>query len=96
MRKTNEQTVGEVIAEIFEAYRYSGRFDEMSIMNAWPKVTGKMISKHTVRLDIKNKTLFVTLNSSALRNELSYSRTKLIKLLNNKAGKEVITDLVFR
>lgn len=96
MRKTNEQTIGEVIAEIFEAYHYSEKFDEMKIMNAWPQVTGKMTAKHTKSLKISNKTLFVSLDSDPLRNELIYSRSKLLALLNKKAGKEVITQIVFR
>lgn len=96
MRKTNEQTVGEVISEIFEVFHYSDKIDEMKILNAWPKVTGKMIAKYTTYLKVKNGILYVSIDSPALKNELIYSRTKLLQILNKKAGKEVITDIVFR
>ncbi|MCE3278587.1 MAG: hypothetical protein K0S44_778 [Bacteroidetes bacterium] len=57
---------------------------------------GKMIANHTKDLYIKNKQLFVTLDSSALRNELSMARTKIIKMMNEAAGMEVINDIILR
>ncbi len=42
---------------------------------------------------IKDRTLFVRVDSAALREELTYQRSKLVKKLNAAAGVEAIDDL---
>jgi len=69
---------------------------ETQIIASWEAVVGKMIAKHTQKLFIHKKILFVTLDSAALREELSYARQKLIKVLNKKVGMEVIKDIIFK
>lgn len=95
-RNSNEQSIGEVIRELLASYRLEGKVNQARVIMAWEEVTGKMISKHTQDLYIKGSKLFVKLDSPALKNELSYSKGKIIELLNKEAGGEVISDIVFR
>jgi hypothetical protein len=46
-------------------------------------------------LNIRKKTLFVKLDSSALKNELSFSKERIIKSLNDEVGEVVIDKIVF-
>jgi hypothetical protein len=55
-----------------------------------------MVAMHTKDLYIRNKVLFVRIDSPALRNELSYTREKIVKSLNNEVNAEVIEDVVFK
>jgi predicted nucleic acid-binding Zn ribbon protein len=96
MKKSNEQTLKEVILELIEAYQLGQKLDEAKLLSSWPKVTGKIIARHTTTMHISKKVLFIYLDSPALKQELSYSKEKLIRLLNKKAGKEVIVDIVLR
>ncbi|MDX1784359.1 MAG: DciA family protein, partial [Aequorivita vladivostokensis] len=41
-------------------------------------------------------TLYVQLSSSVLREELSYGKEKIVKLLNEELGKELIKKVVLR
>jgi predicted nucleic acid-binding Zn ribbon protein len=95
-RNSNEQSLGEVIRELLASYRLEGKVNQARVIMAWEEVTGKMISKHTQDLYIKGSKLFVKLDSPALKNELSYSKGKIIELLNKEAGGDVISDIVFR
>lgn len=95
MKKSNDQTLKEVINELLEAYKLGDKLKEVRLIGSWEKVVGKLINKHTKNLYIKKKVLFVKLDSAALRNELSYARQKIIKALNKEADKEVIDDIVF-
>ena len=45
-------------------------------------------------LSIKNKVLFVRVDSDALRSELGYSKSLLIKNLNGMVGKEMVREIV--
>ena len=95
MRTSNDQTIKEVIMDLLKAYRIENKVLGVRLINSWEKVTGKIISKHTTNLYVKQKTLFVYLDSAALRNELSYAKEKIIKALNKEVGVEVITDIKF-
>ncbi len=95
-RNSNEQPLGEVIRELLASYRLEGKLNQARVIMAWEEVTGKMISRHTQDLYIKGSKLFVKLDSPALKTELSYSKGKIIELLNKEAGGDVISDIVFR
>jgi len=95
-RRSNDQTLGAAIREMLSSYRLEGKLQQARIIEAWPKVTGKMITNHTRDIYIKGRKLFVQLDSPALKNELSYSKSQIVEALNEAAGGEVIKDIVFR
>ncbi len=86
--------LGMLIKEFYEQHRGSDYLDEVKLINSWPKVVGPFIASHTIDLSIKNHVLFVRVDSDALRNELNYSKSLLIKNLNDLAGKEILMEIV--
>ena len=86
--------LGDLIKEFYEQHRGSDYLDEVKAINSWPKVVGPFIASHTIDLSIKNHVLFVRVDSDALRNELHYSKSLLLKNLNEMVGKEIITEIV--
>lgn len=86
--------IGDLIKEFYEQHRGSDYLDEVKAINSWPKVVGPFIASHTIDLSIKNHVLFVRVDSDALRNELNYSKSLLLKNLNNLLGKEILTEIV--
>jgi hypothetical protein len=97
MRRKNAQTIGEVLNDFFrENAELRKRILEIRIKRAWGEVLGPMIQQYTRSIYIKNNTLYVSLTSSVLRNELTLSRNKLIKSLNDYAGSIVIHTIIIR
>ncbi|MEI6696292.1 MAG: DUF721 domain-containing protein [Bacteroidota bacterium] len=94
-KKSNEFTLKEAIEQVLNAYRMNGKINETRIIQAWEQVCGAMISRHTEDMYIKNKILYIKVDSAALRNELSYAKTKLIMTLNHTVKEEVINEIVF-
>jgi len=86
--------LSDLIKEFYEQHRDSDYLDEVKLINSWPKVVGPFIASHTIDLCIKNKVLFVRVDSDALRNELGYSKSLLIRNLNELVGKEVVREIV--
>ncbi len=86
--------IGELIKEFYEQHRGSDYLDEIKVVNSWPKMVGPFIASHTIDLSIKSKVLFVRVDSDALRSELSYSKSLLLKNLNEVTGKETIEEIV--
>jgi predicted nucleic acid-binding Zn ribbon protein len=96
MTRDNQYTLKEAIEQLIRAYGFNDKLLETTLIDSWEQVVGGVYAAHTQHLKVKNKTLFVTLDSSALRQELSMEKSGIIKKLNAKAGKPVIDDIVFR
>jgi predicted nucleic acid-binding Zn ribbon protein len=96
LSRHNEHSIKDAIQSLLKTYKLDDKLAERKLISSWEGVMGKMIANHTKDLYIKNKQLFVTLDSSALRNELSMARTKIIKMMNEAAGMEVINDIILR
>ncbi len=96
MKKNNEISLGDAIKQVLKGLRLDEKLEEVNVMNSWEKVVGPMINRHTTKLFIRNKILYVNLDSAPLRNELMLARNKIVKALNKEAGKNVIEDIVFR
>jgi predicted nucleic acid-binding Zn ribbon protein len=73
-----------------------GKLNEVGLINSWEEIVGKAISSRTSNIYIKDKFLYVHLNSSVVRNELLMLRQELMEKLNQKAGTEVIRDIVLK
>ena len=96
MAKTNEQPLKEVIEELLKTYHLSNKLKEVDIIQSWSQMMGKVIAQHTTNLYISNKTLFVSLDSAALRVELVFAKTKILKMICKEYNQPVITDIVFK
>ena len=95
MKRYNTQTLSEVLNDFFsENPVVAEKLAENRLINAWETTLGKATSRYTERLYIRNKTLYVSLSSSVLRNELSLCRSDLIVRLNKEAGMDVINQIV--
>lgn len=96
MRKSNTQTLGEAIKDYLKALHIDKKINEVRLINSWEEVIGKTIAKATTKIYIKNKTLFVYLNSSVIRNELFMLKEEILKVLNEKAGEKIIEKIVLK
>ena len=96
MKINSDRPLGEVMKELIETYRLEGKLNEVKVVHSWEKVVGEMIARHTKDLYIRNGKLFVTIDSPALKNELTYSSSTIIEKLNNEAGCVVVEEIIFK
>lgn len=96
MQNNNEHSLKDVIERLLKAYKWEDKLDSVKLVESWSKVVGGMIARHTTNLYVKNRVLYVSLDSSVLRNELHMARTKLVKMINDELGKKVIDEVVLR
>ncbi|MBB5438077.1 putative nucleic acid-binding Zn ribbon protein [Pedobacter sp. AK017] len=95
MRKPNDITLKEGIDKLLNVYKLKGKFDETSVVALWPELMGKAIANRTTQIYVSQKKLFVRIESSVIKNELLMVRSGIIQKINERAGSEVITDIVF-
>ena len=96
MRKSQIQSISEIISAMMKNNGYEEKLAEVRIIRSWEEVLGKTVSRYTKNLYIKDRTLFVSLSSSIVRNEIMLMRDELIKRLNENAGKKVIDKIVLK
>jgi predicted nucleic acid-binding Zn ribbon protein len=96
MRRSKTISLAEAVKDYITEMNFGEKLEEASVLNSWEEVVGKAISSRTSKIYIKDHTLFVHLNSSVVRNELLMLREELRKKLNEKAGAEVIREIVLR
>lgn len=88
------QKLGDLIKEFIVMHKGPDFLDEMKAVDAWPLVVGTFIASHTIDVSIRKGVLFVRVDSDALRSELSYSKSLLLKNLNERVGKDVVKEIV--
>jgi predicted nucleic acid-binding Zn ribbon protein len=96
MRKTNEQSLGDVIRQWLKQSNIEEKIIEVRINASWGKVMGSDIQRLTERLVYRKKVLTVYLRSAPLREELSMAKTKIVQMINKEAGSHVVDEVIFR
>ena len=88
-----ENKIGDVIEAMYKKYRITQKINEVKLRNAWEKITGPLISKHTTDIKIINKTLYVTFDNAPLKNEMFYRRFMLVESINAEFGETMIEKI---
>ena len=95
-RLSNEGTIGDVLKQFIEKNKLQPGMDKIDVQEAWKSLMGNGVNTYTKEVVLKGSTLHVSLTSAVLRQELSYGKEKIIKMINEEIGKEVITDVILR
>jgi len=93
-RASNEQSLGEAIQHFINAMGLRPKMIEADIIANWEEIVGKMIAKHTLDLSLNKKKLTLRFDNAALKQEMSYAKSKLIENINTRFGKEIINEVV--
>jgi len=96
MKKSNTQPLKEVLHEYIEALKLNSKLKEVSLISSWEKFVGKTIGRATRDIYIKDRKLYVILNSSVIRNELHNIKIPLLDKLNESVGSIVIDDIILK
>jgi len=96
VRRSKTISLAEAIKDFVKEMNLEDKLTEVNLISSWEEIVGKAISSRTSRVYIKDHILYVNLNSSVARNELMMLKEALREKLNERAGKEVIKDIVLR
>lgn len=95
-RLSNESSISDILKEIIEANKLDKGLNQISVTDAWKNLMGNGVNNYTRNVLLKGSTLYVELTSSVLREELSYGKDKIIKMINEELGREVVKDVVLK
>lgn len=95
MGRTNDKSLKEAIEQMLNVYKLKQKFDETSLVVAWPEMMGKAVANRTKDIFIRNHKLFIRLESAVIKNELLMMRSNIIDKMNERAGAKIIDEIVF-
>lgn len=95
MKRTEAKTIGDIVQEYLKKENLDTALDEHRASALWPQVVGQGINRYTVTRWVKDGVMHVQLSSAPLRNELQLNRSRLIALINESLGREVIHEIIF-
>ncbi len=95
MRKANDKSLKEAIEQMLQVYKIKKRYDETAVIANWPLLVGKSVANRTKELFIRDKKLFLRIESSVIKNELMLMRTQIIDKINEEAKGVLVEEIIF-
>jgi hypothetical protein len=95
-RLNNESSIGDVLKEIIQSNKLQPGMDQVSVKEAWVSLMGNGVNSYTKNVTLKGSTLYVELNSSVLREELSHGKSKIIAMINEELRRDIVKDVILR
>lgn len=96
MRRSNTQSLSEVLKEYIEQNRIDRKLKEVDVVEGWENLLGKTIAHYTRNIFIRNRILYVEISSAVVKNELFMMREEICRRINENAGDEIVQRIVFK
>ena len=94
-RSSNGTSLGDAISQIMKAYRLDEKLKEIDVLSKWEELMGRAVDLRTINIQVKNKILYLDIDSSVMRDELLNGKSIIIQRVNGEAGFEMIRDVWF-
>ena len=91
-----QHNLKDTIKAFLKQHNLQDKLTEVSIKASWKKLMGNAIAGHTTNIILRNKKLYLTFDSAVLKQELSYSKSKVIEQMNEELGEDVIEEIIIR
>ena len=93
-RQNEVYSLQDLMKDVMKENNLTKGINKLSVQDAWAKLMGNGVVSYTQSVDLQNKTLVVKLKSSVLREELSYGKEKIVKMMNEELGENLITKIL--
>jgi predicted nucleic acid-binding Zn ribbon protein len=88
--------MGDALKEFMDKSRMKPRLTEVRIQENWEQMMGKTISRYTENIQLIDGKLMITTTVAPLKQELNYSKDKIIKLVNEMLGERLVKEVIIR
>lgn len=92
--RKDAQSVGDALRDFLNSNHLSSKFDEANLIGSWERMAGKPIASRTKKIFIRNKILFVELDSPSMKHDFSIHKSAVLELFRKEFGPGIITDII--
>jgi predicted nucleic acid-binding Zn ribbon protein len=86
----------DAIGKTLKSLGLDKRVEEAGAVQLWPEAVGEGISKVTRVIGVRDGVVRVLVENSIWSQELSLRKVEIIRKLNDRLGKDLITDIHFQ
>ena len=92
--KHNETSLKDALHEFIESYGLKEKLNETELREKWEKIAGTTISRYTKKLYVKKKKLYLEVSTPVIKQEITFSKSVFIEIINREIGAGFISDIV--
>ena len=93
--KKNEQKISAILKEFVQQKQIQRGYNQSGLQKFWQDKMGPTINKYTSKIALRKDILVLSISSSALKQELIFSKKKLLQLFAEEFGENVVKDIKF-
>ncbi len=88
------QHIGTAIQQMLKEFHIKAKFDEANVVASWERLVGKPIAKHTKKVYVRNKVVFVELDSPSLKHNLNMHKSHILSILKKEFGDDAVAEII--
>lgn len=96
MQKSNDLSMKQALELMLKKFKLEKRAAEEDIMKAWIKLMGSFVAGNTTKIDFVKSKAIIYLKSSVMRNEFSMEKQKIIDMMNEELGANILVEIEFK
>jgi len=93
MKRKGEDSIQNILKSFVKQKPIQKGYSETDFKKFWADQMGEMINNYTKSLKLRGQIATIEISSIALRTELQYSKSKLLRLLQEEFSPELIKDI---
>ena len=86
--------IGQAINDLLSSYHIKGKYDAANIVGSWERLVGKPIARRTKKVFLKDRVLFVQIESAAMKHDISLHKGHILEIFQKEFGAEVVKGII--
>ncbi len=95
MPQNTPSTIKNVLDDLVDKFKFKEKFGELSIADAWKNALGDNVARRTQKILVRDRIIFIKVESASLKNELLMNKTTMLQKLNEYVGEVLVDDMIF-
>lgn len=95
-RDNNLRKISDILKEVLQNTSFENRVYEIKLREWWTDIVGKKMAGYVVDFSYRDKKLYIRLRHATARNDLHFVRTDVKNRLNERAGKNLVDEIIYQ
>jgi predicted nucleic acid-binding Zn ribbon protein len=94
LKTGNFSTLKDVLDDMIQELQLDGKMNELKVRKIWYEQMQGIIAKNTKQILLRNKKLYVYIESAVIKQELFMAREKICQIINDKMGNKIVDEVI--
>ena len=91
-----QTSLADALKQFLRTSRLGSGLRSVQISEIWEQVMGQTIARSTGKVELVNRTLFISTAVAPLKSELHFSRDLIKRRINEQLGEALVEEVVIR